>query len=154
MSEPPVPVRRAAVAWWGATACWFLGSLLGHLNGGHATPGLGAGGTGERDALLAATLPTPVAVLAFVIAAGLWASLVYGVYRGAGWARVVLAIAGALGILDVVLQLFALVASSARDPGDLLRGLAFLIALGLAMAGFTLMFRTDAAPYFTRHKAP
>jgi hypothetical protein len=152
MSEPPAPVRRAAFAWWGATACWFLGSLLGRSQGGRATPGLGAGGTGERDALLAATLPTPVAVLAFVVAAGLWALLVYGVYRGAGWARVVLAIAGALGVLDMVLQLFALFASSARDTGDLLRGLAFLVVLGLAMAGFTLMFRADAAPYFARRR--
>ncbi|WP_326958437.1 hypothetical protein [Amycolatopsis sp. NBC_01286] len=150
MSEPPVPVRRAAFAWWGATACWFLGSLLGRLLGGHATPGAGVGGTGERDALLATTLPTPVAVLAFVIAAGLWAPLVYGVFRGAGWARVVLAIAGALGILDVVLQLFALFAASARDAGDLVRGLAFLLVLGLSMAGFTLMFRADANPYFKR----
>jgi hypothetical protein len=150
MPEPPVPVRRAAFAWWGATACWFLGSLLGRLLGGHATPGVGAGGTGERDALLAVTLPAPVAVLAFVVAAGLWALLVYGMYLGAGWARVVLAIAGALGILDVVLQLFALVAASARDTGDLLRALAFLLVLGLSMAGFTLMFRADAAPYFKR----
>jgi hypothetical protein len=152
MSEPPVPVRRAAFAWWGATACWFLGSLLGRVLGGHATPGAGTGGTGERDALLAATLPTPVAVLAFVLAAGLWASLVYGVHRGAGWARVVLAIAGAVGIFDLVLQLFALVASSARDTGDVVRGLAFLLVLGLSMAGFTLMFRADAAPYFARRR--
>ncbi|WP_326943991.1 hypothetical protein OG439_29160 [Amycolatopsis sp. NBC_01307] len=152
MSEPPVPVRRAAFAWWGATACWFLGSLLGRLLGGHATPGAGAGGTGERDALLATTLPTPVAVLAFVVAAGLWASLVYGVFRGTGWARVVLAIAGALGILDVVLQLFTLFAASARDTGDLVRGLAFLLVLGLSMAGFALMFRVDAAPYFKRRR--
>jgi branched-subunit amino acid ABC-type transport system permease component len=138
MSEPPVPVRRAAFAWWGATACWFLGSLLGRL-------------LGERDALPATSLPTPVAVLAFVIAGGLWASLVYGVYRGARWARVVLAIVGTLGVLDLVLQLFTLFASSARDTGDLVRGLAFLLSLGLSLAGFTLMFRTDAA---ADHRAP
>jgi hypothetical protein len=113
MSEPPVPVRRAAFA--------------------------------------ATSLPTPVAVLAFVIAGGLWASLVYGVYRGARWARVVLAIVGTLGVLDLVLQLFTLFASSARDTGDLVRGLAFLLSLGLSLAGFTLMFRTDAA---ADHRAP
>jgi hypothetical protein len=152
MPEPPVPVRRAAFAWWGATACWFLGSLLGRLLGGHATPGLGTDGVGDRDALLATTLPAPVAVLAFVIAAGLWASLVYGVYRGAGWARVVLAIVGAVAIFDLVLQLFAVFASSVQDTGDLVRGLAFLLVLGLSLAGFTLMFRTDASPYFARRR--
>ncbi|MDT7801356.1 MAG: hypothetical protein QOI78_4789 [Actinomycetota bacterium] len=152
MPEPPVPVRRAAFAWWGATACWFLGSLLGRLLGGHATPALGTSGAGDRDALLAATLPAPVAVLAFVIAAGLWAALVYGVHSGVGWARVVLAIVGVVGVFDLVLQLFAVVASSAHGTGDLVRGLAFLLALGLSLAGFTLMFRTDAAPYFARRR--
>jgi hypothetical protein len=55
---PPTPAPRAAFAWWGAPACWFLGSLPG----------------GRRTAVEAA-VPLPVALLAYVVCAGLWASL-------------------------------------------------------------------------------
>lgn len=53
----------ATLAWWGATACWLLGSLLG----------------GPRTAVEAA-VPLPVAILAYVVCAGLWALLVYGAF--------------------------------------------------------------------------
>jgi hypothetical protein len=142
------PVRRAAFAWWGATACWFLGSLLGTLLGGHVAAGTGVSRT-TRD-----VLPTPVAVLVFVVLAGLWALLVHGMYRGAGWARIVLAVAGALGILNVVARLFVAFTATGQNTGDVVQVLLFVVALGLSMAGFVLMFRADAGPYFAGRRRP
>ncbi|WP_329055911.1 hypothetical protein OG738_20005 [Amycolatopsis sp. NBC_01488] len=108
---------RAAFAWWGATACWFLGSLLG----------------GRRSAVEAA-VPLPVAILAYVVGAGLWALLVYGGYRGVKGTRAALAIVGSLGIVDLVVQLFGDVAM-----GAVLHGAFFLAALLLSAAGFVLL---------------
>jgi hypothetical protein len=113
----------AAYAWWGATACWFLGTLAGRLTGRHS--------------VITAAVPLPVAVLVFAGCAGLWAVLVFGAYRGVGGARPVLAVAGALGIVDLVVQLFGDVV--ARDA---VHGGFFLAALVLSGAGFTLMFRS------------
>ncbi|VVJ16054.1 Uncharacterised protein [Amycolatopsis camponoti] len=115
----PTRAPRAAFAWWGATACWFLGSLLG----------------GRRTAVEAA-VPLPVAILAYAVCAGLWAALTYGVYRGVKGTRVALAVVGALGVADLVLQLFADIA-----VGAVLHGAFFLAALLLSAAGFVLLFR-------------
>ena len=115
----PTRAPRAAFAWWGATACWLLGSLLG----------------GRRTAVEAA-VPLPVAILAYVVCAGLWALLVLGVYRGVKGTRVALAIVGAFGVVDLVLQLFADIA-----VGALLHGAFFLAALVLSAAGYVLLFR-------------
>ncbi|WP_410674875.1 hypothetical protein [Amycolatopsis sp. cmx-4-68] len=114
----PTRAPRAALAWWGATACWFLGSLLG------------------RPAPAEAAVPGPVAVLAFTVAAGLFALLVYGVHRGVRGTRVALGVAGALGIADLVLQL-------ARDAGehDYVHGAFFLAALVLAVTGLVLLVK-------------
>lgn len=140
------PVRRAAFAWWGAAACWFAGSLLGTLLGGHVVAGIGTGSALSRTAR--DVLPVPVAALVFVVLAGLWALLVHAMYRGAGWARILLAVVGALGILNVVLSLFAAFTATGRNTGDVVQELFFLAALVLSMAGFVLMFRADAGPYF------
>jgi len=115
----PSRAPRAAFAWWGATACWFLGSLLG----GRGSP-------------VEAAVPLPVAVLAYVVCAGLWALLVHGVYRGVKGTRVALAVVGALGIVDLVVQL-------ARDVAtrSFVHGAFFLAALVLSGAGFVLLLR-------------
>lgn len=110
---------RAAFAWWGATACWCLGSLLG----------------GRRTAVEAA-VPVPVAVLAYVVCAGLFALLVYGVHRGVAGTRVALLVVGALGVVDLVLQLAGDLAA-----GAVLHGAFFLAALLLSVAGFVLLLR-------------
>ncbi|WP_290057814.1 hypothetical protein [Amycolatopsis solani] len=114
-----MPAPRAAFAWWGATACWFLGTLLG----GRRTP-------------VEAAVPPPVAVLAYVVCAGLWALLVYGVYRGVKGTRTALAIVGALGIVDLVVQLVGDVVTRAYGHGAF-----FLAALVLSGAGFVLLFK-------------
>ncbi|MEV7092533.1 hypothetical protein AB0M80_06780 [Amycolatopsis sp. NPDC051045] len=120
MAASPAP--SAAFAWWGATACWFLGTLAGRLAGSHPA--------------IAGAVPLPVAVLVFAGCAGLWALLVHGVYRGVRGARPALAVIGALGIVDLVVQLFGDVV--ARDA---VHGGFFLAALVLSGAGFTLLFR-------------
>jgi hypothetical protein len=159
-AERPVPVRRAAFAWWGATACWFLGSLLSQVLGGHVASSfrlttaqpVPAGDGSVLTRTVESPIPTAVAVLAFLICGGLWALLVYGVYRGAGWARVLLAVLGVLGVLNVLLQLIAAVTAPGRNAGDLLHGLFFLGVLGLSVTGLVLMFRAEAGPYFTRRR--
>lgn len=112
----------AALAWWGATACWFLGTLAVRLTGGHPA--------------LTGAFPLPVAVLVFAGCAGLWASLVYAAYRGLRGARPALAVAGGLGIVDLVVQLVGDVVTR-----ELVHGGFFLAALVLSGAGFTRMFR-------------
>jgi hypothetical protein len=120
MAASPAP--SAAFAWWGATACWFLGTLAGRLTGRHPA--------------ITGAVPLPVAVLVFALCAGLWALLVHGVYRGVGGARPALAVVGALGVVDLVVQLVGDVV--ARDA---VHGGFFLAALVLSGAGFTLLFR-------------
>jgi hypothetical protein len=115
----PTRAPRAAFAWWGATACWFLGSLAG----------------GRRTAVEAA-VPLPVALLAYVVCAGLWALLVLGVYRGVRGTRVALALIGVLGVADLVLQL-----SSDVTAGAVVHGAFFLAALVLSVAGYALLLR-------------
>ncbi|MET8849252.1 hypothetical protein [Amycolatopsis sp. NPDC004625] len=112
----------AALAWWGATACWFLGTLAGRLTGSHTA--------------ITGAIPFPVAVLLFAGCAGLWALLVLAARRGLKGARPVLAVAGGLGIVDLVVQLVGDVVT--RNP---VHGGLFLAALVLSGAGFTLMFR-------------
>jgi hypothetical protein len=114
--------RSAAFAWWGATACWFLGTLAGRLTGSHTA--------------ITGAVPLPVAVLLFAGCAGLWALLVLAAHRGLKGARPVLAVAGGLGIVDLVVQLVGDVVTR-----NLVHGVLFLAALVLAGAGFTLMFR-------------
>jgi hypothetical protein len=120
MAASPAP--SAAFAWWGATACWFFGTLAGRLAGSHAA--------------VTGAVPLPVAVLVFAVCAGLWAALVLGVHRGARGARPALAVAGGLGIVNLVAQLVGDVV--ARDA---VHGGFFLAALVLSGAGFTLLFR-------------
>ncbi|WP_410640480.1 hypothetical protein [Amycolatopsis sp. lyj-346] len=115
--------RSAALAWWGATACWFLGTLAGRLTGRHTA--------------LTGAVPLPVAVLVFALCAGLWAALVHAAYRGVKGARPALAVAGVLGIVNVAVQLAGDVMAR-----DLVHGGLFLAALVLAGAGCTLMFRS------------
>jgi hypothetical protein len=119
---PRKPAPRAALAWWGATACWFLGSVLGRLVG--------------HPAAAEAAVPLPVALLAYVVVTGLWAVLVFGVHRGVTAAHVTLAVAGALGVADLVLQLAGDVAAS-----DFLHGGFFLAALVLSVVGYVLLLK-------------
>ncbi|SEF26201.1 hypothetical protein SAMN05421837_103127 [Amycolatopsis pretoriensis] len=110
---------RAALAWWGATACWFLGSLLG----GRRTPA-------------EAAVPLPVAILAYVVGAGLFALLGYGVHRGVKGTRVASAIVGGLGIVVLVRQLAEDLAT-----GAVVHGAFFLAALLLAATAVVLLLR-------------
>jgi hypothetical protein len=158
--ERPAAVRQAAFAWWGAVVCWFLGSLLSQVLGGHVAGTIRF--TSSRSVRLAdgtvltqstqSLLPTPVAVVAFVVLGGLWALLVYGVYRGAGWARIVLAILGALGVLNVLIQLLSALTTPEQNTGDILQAVFFLAVLALSIAGFVRMFRADASPFFVRRR--
>ncbi|MEU4246251.1 hypothetical protein AB0F15_02455 [Amycolatopsis sp. NPDC026612] len=115
--------RSAAFAWWGATVCWFLGTVAGRLTGRHQE--------------ITAAVPLPVALLVFAVCAGLWAVLVFAAHRGVGGARAVLAVAGGLGLVDLVVQLVGDVVTR-----NLVHGGFFLAALVLSGAGFTLMFRS------------
>ncbi|WP_410568160.1 hypothetical protein [Amycolatopsis sp. cmx-4-61] len=111
-----------ALAWWGAAACWFLGTLAGRLTGSHTA--------------ITGVLPLPVAVFLFAVCAGLWALLVYAAHRGLRGARTGLAVAGGLGIVDLVVQLVGDVVTR-----NYVHGGFFLAALVLSGAGFTLLFR-------------
>ncbi|MEV6828999.1 hypothetical protein [Amycolatopsis sp. NPDC051102] len=114
--------HSAARAWWGAAVCWFLGTLAGRLTGSHTA--------------ITGAVPLPVAVLLSAVCAGLWALLVYAAYRGSKGARPALAVAGGLGIVDLVVQLVGDVVTR-----NFVHGGFFLVALVLSGAGFTLMFR-------------
>ncbi|KDN20613.1 hypothetical protein [Amycolatopsis rifamycinica] len=115
--------RSAALAWWGATACWFLGTLAGRLTGRHTA--------------ITGAVPLPVAVLVFALCAGFWAALVQMAYRGVHGARAGLAVAGALGVVNLVVQLAGDVIAR-----DVVHGGLFLAALVLSAAGLTLMARS------------
>lgn len=153
----PAPVRRAAFAWWGAVACWFLGSLLSQLLDSTLfrftmSESVPASDGSVVTRTVQGPLPTDIAVLTFLLPGALWALLVYGVYRGASWARKVLAIAGVLGILNVVIQLVVLAGADPMRGGDLAHLGFFLGALGLSITGFVLMYRDGTAPYFVRRR--
>jgi hypothetical protein len=156
----PATVRNATRAWWAATVCWFLGSVLSQALDGHVSSSFQfttsrSVQNGDGSVLTQTTaspLPLAVSIVAFLIFAGLWALLVYGMYRGANWARIVLAVVGVLGILNLVLQVIAALTAEGLNAGDLLHGLFFLAALGLSIAGYVLMFRADSSPYFTRRR--
>lgn len=152
----PEPVRRAAFAWWGAVACWFLGSLLGQLLDStlfrFTTTVSVRSGDGTTVTRTVGSLPVEVAVFTFLVPAALWALLVYGVYRGAAWARKLLAIAGVLGILTVLFQLLYLATADPMKSGDLAHLVFFLATLGLSITGFVLMYRDAATPYFVKRR--
>ncbi|MFJ7216310.1 hypothetical protein [Amycolatopsis sp. NPDC098790] len=158
--ERPATVRQAAFAWWGAVGCWFLGASLSQLLGGHV------GGsfrfTSWRSVELPdgtvltqtseSLLPTPVAVVAFLVLGGLWALLVYGVYCGAKWTRIMLAVIGALGIANVLIQLVGALDAPEQNTGDVLQALFFIGVLVLSIFGYVRMFRAGASPYFVRRR--
>ncbi|MFJ9780335.1 hypothetical protein ACIRSS_12170 [Amycolatopsis sp. NPDC101161] len=158
--ERPATVRLAAFAWWGAVLCWFLGALLSQLLGGHVAGSFRF--TSSRSVRLddgtvltqstQSLLPTPVAAVAFLILGGLWALLVYGVFRGANWARILLAVLGALGIANVSLQLIAALDAPGQNTGDILQVLFFIGVLVLSIFGYVRMFRAEASPYFVRRR--
>lgn len=145
---PPEPVGRAALAWWGAVVCWFLGSLLSRLTGGHVAGNIRFTSARAGDDLL----PAPIAVIAFVILAGLWALLVYGMFRGANWARILLSGLGVVGIVNVLIQMLAALTTPEQNTGDILQAVFFLAVVGLSIAGFVLMFRRDTALYFIKRR--
>ncbi|MEV4150268.1 hypothetical protein AB0J40_41890 [Amycolatopsis sp. NPDC049691] len=158
--ERPATVRLAAFAWWGAVACWFLGSLLSQLLGGHVAGTVRF--TSSRSVRLPdgtvltqstnSLLPTPVAVVAFLVLGGLWALLVYGVYRGVNWTRILLAVLGALGTLNVLVQLLSALTTEEQNTGDILQVVFFLAVVVLSITGFVRMFRADASPFFVRRR--
>jgi|1185.fasta_scaffold522000_1 hypothetical protein len=155
--ERPATVRRAAFAWWGAVACWFLGSLLSQLLDStlfrftiSESVWDGAGTVVTRTTQ--GPLPTEVAVVTFLLPGALWALLVYGMYRGAVWARKLLAISGVLGILNVVIQLLVLAGADPMQSGDLAHLAFYLGALVLSIAGFVLMYRDEAVPFFVKRR--
>ncbi|MGK3208751.1 hypothetical protein [Amycolatopsis sp. MEPSY49] len=155
--ERPEPVRRAAFAWWGAVGCWFLGSLLSQLLDSTlfrftTSESVSAGDGTVVTRTVQGPLPTEIAVLTFLLPGALWALLVYGVYRGAGWARKLLAICGVLGILNVVIQLIALAGADPMRSGDVTHLVFFLGTLGLSITGFVLMYREGTEPYFVRRR--
>jgi hypothetical protein len=115
--------QSAALAWWGATACWFLGTLAGRLTGRHTA--------------ITGAVPFPVAVLVFAVCAGLFAALVHAACRGLKGARPALAVIGGLGVVDLVVQLVGDVVAR-----EVVHGGLFLAALVLSGAGFVLMFRS------------
>ncbi|MGW3958279.1 hypothetical protein ACWED2_00565 [Amycolatopsis sp. NPDC005003] len=115
--------QSAALAWWGATACWFLGTLAGRLTGRHTE--------------LTGAVPLPVAVLVFAGCAGLFALLVHAAHRGRTGARPALAVVGGLGVVNLAVQLVGDVAAR-----DFVHGGWFLAALVLSVAGLRLMFRS------------
>jgi hypothetical protein len=155
--ERPAPVQRAAFAWWGAVVCWFLGSLLSQVLGGtlfhfttHQSVRLGDGTV--ETSTTEGPLPVGAAVVPFLLLGALWALLVYGMYRGAGWARTLLAIFGVLGILNVVVQLIGLTTAGLTNGGNLAHLVFYLGVLVLSIAGFVLMFRDGAAPFFVKRR--
>ncbi|MCR6485808.1 hypothetical protein M8542_23565 [Amycolatopsis sp. OK19-0408] len=155
--ERPEPVRRAAFAWWGAVVCWFLGSLLSQLLDStlFRFTMTESGSAGDGSVVTRTTqgpLPADIAVVTFLLLGGLWALLVHGMYRGAGWARRLLAIAGVLGVLNVVIQLLVLASADPMRSGDIAHLVFFLGTLGLSITGWVLMYRDGAAPYFVRRR--
>jgi len=155
--ERPAPVQRAAFAWWGAVVCYFLGSLLSQVLGGnlfqfttHQSVRLGDGTVVTRTT--EGPLPLGAALVPLLLLGALWALLVYGMYRGAGWARSLLAIFGVLGILNVVVQLIGLATADPMNGGDIAHLLFYLGVLVLSIAGFVLMYRDGATPFFAKRR--
>lgn len=155
--ERPAPVRRAAFAWWGAVGCWFAGSLLSQVLNGtlfrfttFRSVRLGDGTVVTRAT--EGPLPLGAAMLPLLLLGAMWALLVYGMYRGARWARTLLAIVGVLGILNVVVQLLMLTTADLTNGGNIAHLVFFLGALGLSLAGFVLMYRDGAAPFFVKRR--
>ena len=75
-------------------------------------------------------------MLAYVLCEGLWALLVHGVYRGLRGTWGALVVVGALGIVDLVVQLVRDVATR-----SFVHGAFFLAALVLSAAGYVLLLR-------------
>ena len=138
----PLPVERAARAWWLAVGCWFAGSVLGQLLHGPAAVALPyryADGW---------ALPGPLAVMLFGLAGVFLASLVLPLRDGARWARSLLTVLAVPLGLTLLWQVVRCLAAGLADVGGVTQGLLGLAALCVLPGAVRLMYGRDVRSHY------
>jgi hypothetical protein len=147
-------VGNAATLWWAATGTWLLGAVLGLLLGGRTAASLNLNRSNLPAGVDPGTIKSValvVAIVVLVVLAGLWALLVLGMRSGANWARILLAVLGALGMISTLFAaITSFVGSGDTQAGDIVQGVLDLATFVLALLGMLRMFSKEAAPYFNR----
>jgi hypothetical protein len=159
----PLTVDRSVRLWWFAAGCWLVDQVLGALL--HSQIAVSfyttTSSTVSQDPTTGDTITqthttpasAPVAIIASLVIAALWAGLILLLRRGANWARItltVLAVIGELGLLVQVVNAFG--GAAAANTGTIVQTVLGLVLLGLVLGALITMYRSDARPYFRRRR--
>jgi hypothetical protein len=136
----PAPIRRSALIWWLAFACWFTGSALGLLTHDPVTA--------VYSYRYASFQPGPMTVVLFAVATVFLASLVLPLRDGARWSRVSLTVlAGPMaGVL--AWQACRSLLTGPIGGADIAEGLLCLVALCAVPGAVDLMYRPEVRQYY------
>lgn len=141
-AEPPLAIKTSVNIVWALVGLVVLGVILTLLSLDDIVDAVGTDLTSEeRDA--ARTAAIVGAIVALVIFGGVWTVLAIFLRKGANWARIVLTVLSALGLLLGLLTLGNL-------PAVLL--VIRLVQLALYVALIVFMWRPESSQYIAGQK--
>ncbi len=143
-AEPPPAIKTSVNIVWAVVALVVLGTILTLLSLDDIVDSVGTDLTSdERDA--ARTGAIVGAIVALVIFGGLWTVLAIFLRRGANWARIVLTVLAALGLVLGLLTL------GGNLPAVLL--VIRLVQMALYVALIVFMWRPESSQYIAGQRA-
>lgn len=143
-AEPPPAIKTSVNIVWAVVALVVLGTILTLLSLDDIVDSVGTDLTSdERDA--ARTGAIVGAIVALVIFGGLWTVLAIFLRRGANWARIVLTVLAALGLVLGLLTL------GGNLPAVLL--VIRLVQMALYVALIVFMWRPESSQYIAAQRA-
>lgn len=155
----PTEVAEAAKISLAAVVSWFLSATLGQILNSPSqivvtsiTTTTTSGRTDRHVESL--PLPTPIALVLFVITAALWVALIMWMRGGRNWARTMLTILGVVGcVIEILVVMTAIHIDSigiATNAGGVVEGLLGLLTIGLVIPALIGMNKHAAKKYFHR----
>ncbi len=143
-AEPPPDIKTSVNIVWAVVALVVLGTILTLLSLDDMVDSVGTDLTSdERDAARTAVIVG--AIVALVIFGGLWTVLAIFLRKGANWARIVLTVLAALGLV------LGLVTLGGNLPAVLLA--IRLVQMALYVALIVFMWRPESSQYIAGQRA-
>ena len=143
-AEPPPAIKTSVNIVWAVVALVVLGTILTLLSLDDIVDAVGVDQTSaERDATRTGTIVG--AIVALVIFGGLWTILAIFLRKGANWARIVLTVLAALGLVLGLLTL------GGNLPAVLL--VIRLVQMALYVALLVFMWRPESSQYIAAQRA-
>lgn len=143
--DPPPAIKTSVSIVWAVVALSIVGTILTVLFLDDIIKSAAGANLTSSEEDAARTGAVVGAVVGFVIFGGLWILLGVFLRKGAGWARIVLTVLAALGLL------FSLVSLAGGQPALFL--VLSLLQMGLYGALLFFMWKRESSDYIAAQKA-